>query len=45
MNSHDDRPRNHESTKPWFDTLTTGACPELVEGCFRGFVFSWRDLL
>jgi len=28
----------HESTKAWFDRLTTGAGPELVEGCFRVFV-------
>jgi hypothetical protein len=30
--------RSHESTKSWFDKLTTGACPEPVEGCFRVFV-------
>ena len=27
-----------EDTKTWFDRLTTGACPELVEGCLRAFV-------
>jgi len=34
------QPRNRETTKPWFDKLTTGACPELVEGWFRAFVLS-----
>jgi hypothetical protein len=26
------------ATKAWFDKLTTGACPEPVEGCLRVFV-------
>src|SRR2546422_4842900 len=33
--------RKHENTKTRFDKLTTGACPERVEGWFRGFVVSW----
>jgi caffeoyl-CoA O-methyltransferase len=28
----------HETTKAWFDRLTTGACLEHVERCFRVFV-------
>ena len=35
------KPRKHESTKRWFDRLTRGACPELVQGCLRVFVFTW----
>ena len=35
---------NHEGTKSWFDKLTTGACPEPVEGCFRVFVADVGDI-
>ena len=34
---------SHEDTKTWCDRLTTSACPELVEGCFRAFVAAFAS--